>query len=216
MTPRALAAALFLALAAPAGAAKVLIIGDSHSVGPFGSSLDSRLREKGAVTALEAVCGASANWWLGPKRAKLSICWSIHGYGGRNSPQNGALRSMPPTAAELAATGPEVVVIALGSNPDGATAADTAAAAEKLVSALPQNARCYWIGPPPMPKRLAAIDEVYKVLPRALFRASRAGPSCALIDSRIMIAPKDAAANDHFYGEAAVAWGRYAADEIKL
>jgi len=214
MTPRALAAALILTLSASARAERVLIIADSHTVGPFGVTLDARLREKGNDTAMDAVCGASVNWWLGPKRQKLSICWSIHDFGEKNSPQTGAPPREPDAVVDLAARKVDVVVIALGSNPDGPSGADTAAAAEKLIALLPGNARCYWVGPPPMPQRLAAIQSVYKELPQALVRAARGGPSCSLIDSRTMIEPKDAAPNDHFYGAPAVAWGKAVADKI--
>ncbi|MDE2512010.1 MAG: SGNH/GDSL hydrolase family protein [Elusimicrobia bacterium] len=208
-----LTAALILAVTAPAAAERVLIIADSHTVGPFGTSLEARLRAKGADTAMDAVCGASSTWWLGVRRAKLSICYSVHGYGGKNAPQNGAPAAFPPTAAQLAASKPDVVVLALGSNPDGSPA-DTAAAAEKLISVMPPDARCVWVGPPPMPKRRAAILELYKLLPKALLGAARSGPSCALIDSRDLISPQNAAANDHFYGASAAAWGKAVADRI--
>lgn len=213
MNLRAPVAALVLALAAPAHAERALIIGDSHTVGPFGSALDARLASKGFVTAMDAVCGASANWWIGPHRAALDICYSIHGLGGRNSPQEGAPQAAPPTVAQLAATNPALVVVALGSNVDG-SAADTAAALERLIGLLPQTSRCFLVGPPPMPKRLNAINALYKELPQALVRAARNGPNCRLIDSRTLIAPADASPNDHFYGAKATAWGRAAADLI--
>jgi hypothetical protein len=213
MSPRVLAAALVLALSASARAERVLIIADSHTVGPFGVSLDARLRAKGNDTAMNAVCGASSSWWLAAKRPKLSICYSLHDYDEKNSPRNGAPPQDPPSVADLAARKPDVIVVALGSNADG-SAADTAAAAEKLVASLPGRVRCFWVGPPPMPQRLNAIQALYKELPKALLRAARSGPNCALIDSRDLIQPKDASPNDHFYGPAAVAWGKVVADQI--
>ncbi len=210
MTSRALAAGLLVLLALPCAAARVLIIGDSHTVGPFGTALEAALGAPGRETALYAVCGASASWWTGPTRPKLSICWSIHGYGGLNSPQTGAPKARTPTAGDLLAAKPDLVVFALGSNAEG-TAVNTAAAAESLVALVPPGTRCVWVGPPPMPKRLAAIDALYKLLPAAL---SKAKPGCDLIDSRTMIKPSDAAPNDHFYGAPAVAWGRAAAAAI--
>ncbi|MFI5345626.1 MAG: hypothetical protein ACHQ51_04550 [Elusimicrobiota bacterium] len=193
-----------------AAAPRALIIGDSHTVGPFGSALDQSLAASGRETALYAVCGASSAWWIGPKRAKLSICYSIHGYGGKNSPQNGAPAAAPPTAEELLAAKPDLVVFALGSNPEGSAEA-TAAGAAKLLALVPPGTPCFWVGPPPMPKRLEPIDAFYKELPKAL---SRPNPACALIDSRRLIQPSQAAANDHFYGAAAIAWGKAAAAQI--
>lgn len=204
------AAALLLLLAAPAGAARVLIVGDSHAVGPFGSAFEARLRDLGHSTALYAVCGASSSWWLGPKRPRLSSCFSMHGYGKKFVAQEGASDPPAPALDDLLAAQPGLVVFALGSNADG-SAADTAAAAGRLIAKLAPGTRCVWIGPPPMPKRRAAIDALYKELPKAL--AAGATP-CSLVDSRTMIMPSDAAPNDHFYGPAAVAWGRAAAESI--
>lgn len=207
---RLLVAFLLASLALPASAARVLIVGDSHTVGPFGTALDEGLRAAGDRTTLYAVCGASSSWWLGPKRAKLSICWSIHGEGGKNSPQSGANPELPPTARAMLAARPDTVIFALGSNADG-SAAETAAAAGRLLALLDPGTRCVWVGPPPMPKRLAFIDAFYRELPKVLTGTT---PPCELIDSRTLIKPADAAANDHFYGPPAVAWGRAVAAKL--
>lgn len=210
----AVAIATFLSYAAspaPAAAARILIIGDSHTVGPFGSTLDEELRRQGHDVDVQAVCGASGVWWLGPERFDLRICYYVHGYGGQAKAQNGKPGVAPPFAKDLLATEPDVVVFALGSNPDGNTAADTGAAAEKLLALTPPSAKCFWVGPPPMPKRLAPIGAVYNELPQAF---SRVGRSCTLIDSRLLIKPEDASPNDHFYGEPAKAWGKAVARRI--
>ena len=44
-------------------ASTVMIIGDSHSVGPFGWYLDENLRKKGYHVASYASCGSIAKWW---------------------------------------------------------------------------------------------------------------------------------------------------------
>lgn len=41
----------------------VLILGDSHTVGPFGQKLDELLRQEGARVATYASCGSTAKWW---------------------------------------------------------------------------------------------------------------------------------------------------------
>jgi hypothetical protein len=212
---RPLAAAVLLsaAFSASASADQVLILGDSHTVGPFGQSLDASFKALGYETEVGAVCGASASWWLGPHRQNLSVCYYLHEYGVASQPQQGAPPAFPPTADQLLAIPPDIVIIALGSNPDGAAAAATGAAAEKLLALLPPSARCFWIGPPPMPDRLTEISAVYDELPAAFARASR---SCKLIQTihDKMIRAEDAAKNDHFYGAPATYWGRKAAAAI--
>ena len=115
MTSRALAVGLLALLALPAAAARVLIVGDSHTVGPFGGALE---------------------------------------------------------AGDLLAAKPDLVVFALGSNAEG-SAVNTAAAAESLVALVPAGTRCVWVGPPPMPKRLAAIDAKHLAEARADPRADQ-------------------------------------------
>jgi hypothetical protein len=201
------AALLVGLLCSPSLAARILVIGDSHTVGPFGSSLDKELVRQGHQVSLQAVCGASATWWLGPKRADLSICYALHDYGKKGKWASGKPDAAPAFAKDLLAARPDVVVFALGSNPDAGGAAGTGAAAEKLLALTPSSAKCLWIGPPPMPKRLAAIGAVYNELPQAF---SRAGRGCALLDSRALISASDASPNDHFYGAPAEAWGKAA------
>jgi len=45
-------------------AAQVLVIGDSHTVGPFGWSLDENLRREGFEVATYGSCGSIAAWWM--------------------------------------------------------------------------------------------------------------------------------------------------------
>lgn len=45
----------------------VLIIGDSHIVGPFGKTLDTLLRSEGHDVATFGSCGSIAKWWFSGK-----------------------------------------------------------------------------------------------------------------------------------------------------
>lgn len=45
----------------------VLVIGDSHIVGPFGQTLDALLRKEGHEVATFGSCGSIAKWWFSGK-----------------------------------------------------------------------------------------------------------------------------------------------------
>lgn len=204
--------ALLVLLSAGARADKIAIIGDSHTVGPFGGTLDAALRAKGHEVSVNAVCSASGRWWLGPKRQEWKICYFLRQFGDTKAARDsGKYPYDPPFAADIIAHGkPDVVVFALGSNPDGGGVAGQGAVAEALVKLLPSGTRCFWVGPPPMPSRLAAIGQLYNELPQAFSRASK---TCELFDSRAVL-KSDQATKDHFYGKPAEDWGRAVAAKL--
>jgi len=49
-------------------ASTVLVIGDSHMVGPFGWNLDEALRNQGHQVATYGSCGSVAGWWYSGKK----------------------------------------------------------------------------------------------------------------------------------------------------
>lgn len=55
---------LFLLICFPIHARTVLLVGDSHSVGPFGWALDQHLRDADYSVATYASCGSIPKWWV--------------------------------------------------------------------------------------------------------------------------------------------------------
>lgn len=141
-----------------AGAPRVLYIGDSHSVGPFGHELDAELRAAYPVWKIEtyASCGSSPNWFLPGNGASghASPCGTwFHRYNPRNPSQLESLTAAAPTPliGTLLASRPDAVIVALGANManwdrGGISGLDTARALANAVVA--GGARCIWIGPP--------------------------------------------------------------------
>ncbi|MBI5201697.1 MAG: hypothetical protein HY925_08945, partial [Elusimicrobia bacterium] len=84
----------------------------------------------------------------------------------------------------------------LGSNPDGRTVDDFVAAVRTLLAALPKGSRVVWVGPPPMPARLAYLNQIYAAFPAA---------GIVPLDSRKWLSPSEAV-DDHFNGAPGRAW----------
>jgi hypothetical protein len=143
-------ALLSLLFNSAAWAGKILFIGDSHSVGEFGVTLDGLLRQdpKNQVSSL-AFCGASSESWLyGPK----TKC----GY--RIAPPSGnpveKKSGQGPKLSELLSKfDPDQVIIELGNNDIGSSLSDAQIVAHidritsTVVTALGPG-RCFWISGP--------------------------------------------------------------------
>jgi hypothetical protein len=212
-------AAVLLALAWPASAQskKILILGDSHFAGPMGygywadaqksrriEGVDGGLRAKfGDQIASYAVCSASTHWWVNKARPNLNVCWNAREFGAAvQEAQTGNRPGGMPDIDDLMKTPWDMVIIALGSNPDGGSSDNTITAGMLMLTKIPKNSQCFWIGPPPMPGSANRVEEFYRVFPQIV---SLGGRSCTLIDSRNFVNASQST-KDHYYGQPAINW----------
>lgn len=233
--------ALAAALAWPAQAADtILVVGDSHTAGSFGRTLDDALRAgAGNRVATYGVCSASPSSyfsetphacghlfrdfggkapakWLGGRVYK-----TIRG-DGKGGTREVEMVKTPELLQLLGDHGPTVTVVALGSN-----LPISEASVKKTLSLIHKSgSACVWIGPPDMRRPSAAqIDAVYETLRRggvvetATLEEARAG-SCRLIDSRAFPGvryPAEGGDGTHYGGALAsvgVRWGSDAAAAV--
>ncbi len=232
---RLLALPLALALASSASAADtILVIGDSHTAGPFGGALDDALRAApGSRVATYGVCSARPQSFLsqtdhgcGRRFQDFAKKAPAKWLGGRvyrktRPDGKGGTREIefvktPELGQLLDDHAPTAVVVALGSNLpiSGASVRRTLALIHK------SGAACVWIGPPDMRKPASAlVDEVYRTLldngvsPTAALEESRKG-FCRLVNSRDFPALRYPAAGGdgtHYQGAlgpVGAQWGR--------
>lgn len=236
--------ALFLlasASAAPSAAAEtVLVIGDSHTAGPFGGALDDALRAApGNRVATYGVCSARPQSFLsetdhgcGRRFQDFAKKAPAKWLGGRvyrktRPDGKGGTREVefvktPALAQLLDDHAPAAVVVALGSNlpVSGPSVRSTLARIHK------SGAACVWIGPPDMRKPASAqVDEVYQTLlangvsPTATLEESRKG-FCRLVNSRgfpDVRYPAEGGDGTHYQGALGplgAAWGKDAAAAV--
>lgn len=129
-------------------ASTVLIIGDSHSVGPFGWHLDELLRNDGHQVATYASCGSTAQWWFSGQKTRC-------GYFERTLDgvvKKANIHSTPLINDLLNEVNPNTVVIELGSNyvknmNDSAVMNEMKALARTIHT---QGSTCFWLTPPDM------------------------------------------------------------------
>lgn len=122
---------------------KVLMIGDSHTVGAFGQQLDKQLRSAGAQVETYGASGSSANSWL--NGGTTNSGWlAKHQNGTTEQPPWNQAHQIPKLADLIAKNKPDVVVINLGAN-----FRSNPAQARQLAEVCKRaGTRVIWIGPP--------------------------------------------------------------------
>lgn len=236
-----LAVLLASASAAPSAAAEtVLVVGDSHTAGPFGGALDDALRAApGNRVATYGVCSARPQSFLSETdhgcgrrfqdfERKAPAKWLGRRVYRKTRPDGkGGTREVefvktPALAQLLDDHAPGAVVVALGSN----LPVSGPSVRSMLAQIHKSGAACVWVGPPDMRKPSSAqVDEVYQTLlangvsPTATLEESRKG-FCRLVNSRGFADvryPAQGGDGTHYQGALAslgTAWGKDAAAAV--
>lgn len=137
---------------------KVLYLGDSLSMGAFGETLDTNLRERGADLVTVVAGGSSPYYWL---KAYQSLPSTI-GYWEKTPERErrmGQIRAVPKMEALIEEHQPEYVVIQTGVNlyatlrsrrrPKSENVAEVRSLIEQMCHSVAKaGAKAYWILPP--------------------------------------------------------------------
>lgn len=179
---------------------KVLHIGDSHTAGIYGTEMDKLMRDTGAKVQTYGVSGSSPSWWWNGTTTKS-------GYFGRDEegntdrPANWRTPRQTPNLEKLIREQrPEVLVVSLGANMTGQSAAKIEADARKLLEiAKAAGTKIVWVGPPngrDSPTRVRQKETVCNVISRVVQEYGG-----KFIDSRQHTAyPSSGGDGVHFWG----------------
>lgn len=128
---------------------RVLLIGDSHSVGVYGSELDKLFRQTGASVRSVGSSGASPSWFWNNTVTKSGYV-DRRADGSKDQPKDWRTpRATPAFRKLLNEHHPELVVISLGANMLGASRSVIERDCGRLVDeARNAGARVFWVGPP--------------------------------------------------------------------
>ncbi|MBI2662650.1 hypothetical protein HYX11_04290 [Candidatus Woesearchaeota archaeon] len=174
LTKRIFILIFILLLSSSALAEKILFIGDSHSVGTYGTEINKLLSKDNTVRHY-AMCGASPSWWF---NNQADSCGSLYI---TETGKTSTLSKTPKLADLISDFQPTIVIITMGGNPAGKTPSNYDKNVASLVKIIiDQNIKCYWIGPPGKndPTEAAQRDQRYEAIIKGLSN------NCILIDSR--------------------------------
>lgn len=124
---------------------RVLVIGDSHTAGIYGTELDRQLRARGAQVHTVGSSGASATHFITGRGT--TVGYAEHGVDGRTT--RTASHATPRLEELIAQDRPDTIVVNLGANFRGASPAQI----QSQVRSLGEIARRHgiavkWVGPP--------------------------------------------------------------------
>ncbi|GMU57184.1 MAG: hypothetical protein AMXMBFR33_63300 [Candidatus Xenobia bacterium] len=124
---------------------KVLMIGDSHTVGTFGTELDRQLRSTGAQVETYGASGSSATQWANGGTTSSGFV-ARHANGSVEQPQWNSRQSIPRLEDLIARNKPDVIIVNLGAN---FRSGDPSAQVKSLGEiAKRHNIKLIWVGPP--------------------------------------------------------------------
>ncbi len=175
---------------------RVLIIGDSQTVGPYGKTIDELARATGATVSTHASWGASPPWFFSGHEAYKN--WSRDSTGQQETQMKA---STPLLNDLLAAERPDVVVVTMGGNmiASGASQADVTLQVSQIGNAVSASgAQLIWVGPPkydPDKRSPELVEQFYQKLENIVPEFGR------LIDSRKHISEYAGSDGLHYSGD---------------
>ncbi len=169
---------VFHLFAAQANAAKILFIGDSHSVatvGPFGIRMNQLLRSlPNAEVEFHARCGSVMSWWYSGK----STTCGYFDQGAKGKAKGAMIAPTPKIIPILERTPFDLIIVELGANYRFAENPPELAKQEiqKFISDL-KGTNCIWIGPPTRRAQMEKMPPLVKAIRETVESA------CSFIDS---------------------------------
>lgn len=162
---------------------RVLIIGDSQTVGPYGQSLDEMARATGATVVTHASWGSSPHWFFSGQPTNYKY-WSRDAEGNSQTTMGAETPLLNDLLAEHR---PDVVIVTMGGNmiASNASQASVTQQVSQIGNAVSASgAELVWVGPPkydPERRSPELVESFYAKLRNVVPEFG------ALIDSRAYI-----------------------------
>jgi hypothetical protein len=191
----------------------ILYIGDSHSYGKLGTTIEKNLSTISNHVIMESSCGSSAYTWLGKTGYEKTVCgfWKKDGADETRSVEH----QTPKYADEVLKYRPKVNIIQLGTNMAAATKPlNSKDSIDQLMKAAKaNNATCIWIGPPDANSKIVTKEKLKIV--NDLLKELTAQNGCHYIDSlELTVFPKDNKEGIHYPPKASSEWGEKVSQKI--
>lgn len=184
----------------------ILYVGDSHSYGKLGTTIEKNLSTISDRVVMESSCGATPNTWLGSAKYAKTVCgfWKKDGKEEVRSKEH----QTPKFADELAKYRPEITIVQLGTNI--AAGAKPGLAAQSIVAMMnlikAEKSECIWIGPPDANSKIVSKTKLLET--NQLLKDLSLTYGCHYIDSLALTKfPADNKEGIHYPPSLSGAWG---------
>lgn len=193
---------------------KVMIIGDSQTVGIYGTKMDELVRGTKAKVVTFASCGSSPEWWFNGHSTTCGY-WTKDISGKENRKNE---NPTPLINDLLKKEKPDIVIITMGGNMmKGATQANVTEQVDKIGKAVTDSgAKLFWVGPPkydPSKRSPEQLETFYSYLRNSVPEHG------TLVDSRPYIDKYSGPDGYHYWGKEgkkqAEKWATGAFNEIQ-
>ncbi|MEA9357320.1 SGNH/GDSL hydrolase family protein [Bacteriovorax sp. PP10] len=183
----------------------ILYVGDSHSYGKLGVTIEKNLSTISDRIILEASCGATPSTWLGNNKFEKTVCgfWKKDGKEEVRSQEH----QTPKFADELAKYRPDVTIVQLGTN----IAVNAPKSATKSIVAMmnaieSEDSICIWIGPPDANSKVVTRERLKET--NALLSELAKANKCFYIDSlKLTSFPANNKEGIHYPPSLSAEWG---------
>ena len=127
---------------------RVLMIGDSHTVGSFGTEMDRLLRTTGADVETYGSAGSSPSWWISGRPTHAGFV-ARHADGSVDLPAWNAPHATPSLRDLVSQRRADVIIVNLGANMRGASKESLQREVDGISKvAQAAGSRLIWVGPP--------------------------------------------------------------------
>ena len=210
---KAITLLLFLGISHLAASETILYIGDSHSYGKLGTTIEKGLDTIADHVIMEASCGASASTWLANGGFAKTVCgfWKKDGEDEVRSTKH----LVPNFIDEVNYYKPNVVIVELGTNmAAGDAPLDSSASINKMMTEIKNNnAECIWIGPPDAHSKIVTKEKL-KIVNQLIIKLAKEN-NCHFIDSlKITHFPQESLEGIHYPPDLAKDWGEKVSTQI--
>lgn len=184
----------------------ILYIGDSHSYGKLGTTIEANLTTISDRVIMESSCGSSAYTWLGKAGYQKTVCgfWKKDGKEEIRTTEH----QTPKFADELIKYNPQVVIIQLGTN---MAAAEKPLNSRSSIDQLMKETKahgstCLWIGPPDANSKVVTKEKLQ--ITNNLIKELADLNGCIYIDSlQLTTFPRDNKEGVHYPPGLSREWG---------
>jgi hypothetical protein len=189
---------------------RILIIGDSHSVGPFGHLLVDELKQLSPRTSLYASCGTVASSWFLGSKTKCGFYFRTE----QDKVLEGRNGNTPKLPGMISTMKPDLLVVELSGNYlKGFDQASAVADMKKMIDLIKQQPiACLWVSAPDSRTNRQERSRIFSWVMEAV------GDRCTVVDGRAHTRyPETGGDGVHYFREADVReWVDAVANEAKL